>query len=498
MDERKLQLQELLNTALVRPDADNLNVNALDIFLSSSDETETINNWMKLITFKKSATAKEVLRIISAQIAIIDELINNLLNSILHNPIFQAMEARWRGLYFLTQESALNKNVKIRLLDITWNETHKDLTRLEFDQSALFEKIYNEEFGTPGGKPFGLLINDHYVNLQEKNSRKDIDTLTGLADIASVAFCPIILGVAPESFEVDSFSDITFTDNLPEIFKQPAYFRWNNFRKNSSAKFVGLTLPHVLMRTPYAATNLQENYFCFHEDVHQPKQKGYLWGNTCFAFALSIIRSFNLTSWFGYIRGVPSDLNKFTNGEISQLPVTTHETEKSCLNTKFATEILIDECDESIFSELGFISFCTNKKTGHALLYNSMSASKVADYYSDIDYDVKISANLQYILCASRFAHYIKVISRDSIGEITDATELQIKLTNWIRKYIAKNEIDDILRAKYPLQDAQVKISEIPGKPGSYNCIINLQPRYQLEKVNTALTLTTELAQISS
>lgn len=467
-------------------------------FSSASTLSEILESWVKLYPLPKNIHNKQqLLSLISSQVALIDDLIDNQLNCIIHNKMFQEMEARWRGLYLLVNEAQQGEHVTVKLLDITWNEIYKDITSLEFDQSELFNKIYSKEFGTPGGYPFGILLGDYYAHIQGGQSAKDLSILSAMSEIAGSSFCPFIIGLDPKSLEVDNLSDLSLVDSTIQLFKQPQFNRWNNLRQNINSKFIGITIPRLLFRKPYLNEVSMEMDFCFNENISELNHINYLWGNGCFAFGLAIIRSFNETSWFDGIKGAKTTKNNKTDGIISQLPSVSHRTDNTLAETKYSTEIFIDENDESILSDLGFISFATDKRTGHALLLNSMSIFKTNPALRQIDTNSKISATLQYIFCASRFAHYIKIIGRDKIGSLVDKNELLKYISNWALRYVATNDvIDETLKSKFPLQGIKIDIEDIPGKPGCFHCIMRLQPRYQLEKVNTALTLVTELAEI--
>jgi type VI secretion system protein ImpD len=470
------------------------------MFSSAKTPFEILESWLQLYPLPKNICNKrQLLSLISSQISLIDDMVDSQLNHIIHNETFQELETRWRGLRFIVDEAQKGEHVIIKLLDITWEEIYKDVTSLEFDQSQLFNKIYEKEFGTPGGYPFGILLGDYYVHIQGGQSAKDLSTLSSMAEVSSSSFCPFIVGLHPNSIETNSFAELHLFDGLTKLFSQPQFNRWNNFRQNMNSKFIGITIPRLLFRKPYLNEVSMELDFCFNENTNEINHINYLWGNGCFAFGLAIIRSFNESSWFEGIKGVKTTEAHKTDGIISQLPSINHRVDKTLTETKYSTEIFIDENDESLLSDLGFIAFTTDKKTGHALLLNSMSTFKTSSALKQTDTNSKISATLQYIFCASRFAHYIKIIGRDKVGSLLDKTELLKYISNWAINYVATNDvIDETLKAKFPLQGIKIDIEDIPGKPGCFHCIMRLQPRYQLEKVSTALTLVTELAEIQS
>lgn len=479
--------RSLLSTLTSSPDS------SLEAFLHSTSEHELVLSWIKLAPPSPTIkTKKQYIRFLAAQIAQLDQQINEQLNAILHHSEFQNLEARWQGLKLLVEEKEAEDTIKIFLLTITYEEIYKDLSKLEFDQSELFDKIYNQRFGSPGEYPFNLLLGDYYFNVAGNNSRKDLEILTGISHIAAASFCPFITSISPSSFGVTNFCELGVIKNIEKLFDAPEYNNWINFRKNTDSRFIGITLPRILLRQNYQNKTLQKHSFYFDEEIRTLDNKNYLWGNACFAFGLVVIRSFKLSGWFGEIRGIKDP--KVGGGIVSQLP-NISIVSNDVVNFTGTVETNIDENDESLLSDLGFIPLCSYGKNKQAIFYSNMSSYKPNYSYGP---NSKISSMLQYILCASRFAHYVKIIGRDKIGLLTTTEECAKSLNAWIQDYIATNEAGESIRRRYPLQGAKVEIKEIPGKPGCYNCVMHLQPRYQLEKVNTALTLITELTQIST
>lgn len=489
------QMKSFLDDILTAQASDEKSL--LDGFLTAVTLEDMLISWIQVSSIPEHIKTKtSLLRLISTEIARIDEILNNQFNVILHNPIVQQLEASWRGLALLVKSLVNKGNVKIRLLDTNWQEIHKDLARMDYEQSELYHKIYNQEFGTPGGTPFGLMIVDFYIHIAGSQSNKDIDVIAALSHIGASSFCPMITSINPQSFQIDSFSELTAIMPLEKTLKQPEYNRWNNFRTHQDARFIGIVLPRVILRTSYKHQTSFKNTFQFDEDTSDPSQKNYLWGNGCYAFALAAIRSFNLTGWFGEMIGQKD--TQEGGGIVDQLPEITHHTDYLSRNVKYSTEAFISEQDENVYSKLGFIPICLTPSTMKAVFYSNNSA--YIDYASTAFryYENNISSKLMYMLCASRFAHYIKMMGRNLIGSLTSARAVETRLNNWIRKYLATNDVSNGIRAQRPLQGAKVEVTEIAGKPGCYQCIMHLQPRYQLEKVNTSLTLVTELAAIQS
>lgn len=438
-----------------------------------------------------------LLRFLSAQITFIDDNVNQLLNNILHHPVTQQLEAGWRGIKLLTDEADKADNVQLRLLDITWKEVEADLTKLEFDQSLLFDKIYNKEFGTPGGIPYGILLGDYTIDIAGPQARRDLNTLTAFAGLAAASFCPFITSVNPLSFGINNFSQMPPVESLERIFKAAEYHPWNNFRNQADAKFIGLMLPRIILRQPYRAATLATQCIYFNEDFLSLQSDRFLWGNACYGLGTLAIRSFKHSQWLASMKGI--DPLKSAGGVMSTLPKITLDHSDSNSSSQYSAEAAISEIEEHFFSSLGFIPICRYGSNGDSILYSCTSTYNPNGYSSLANKnDLKISSQLPYMLCASRFAHYIKVIGRDKIGSFLSASDCQKMLNNWLKKFIASNEVSENLRKNYPLQAASVEVEEAPGKPGTFYCVIKLQPRYQLEKVNTSLTLVTELASIEN
>lgn len=434
-------------------------------------------------------------RTINGYIAYLDLKIHEQLNQILHDPLFQEMEARWRGVHYLIESAEEDsEHTHIRILDITWKEIHRDLTRtMEFDQSELFAKIYSDEFGTPGGTPYGLLIGDYTVHITGPQSTFDLTVLSGLASICAASFCPFVAATGPDTFGVESFETPFSFSNLEKFFKQTAYSRWQQFRKNPDTRFIGLTLPRVIFRKPYSAFRFKNADFFFQEEItHQVDH--YLWGNGAFAFGMAVVGSFAVTGWPSSIRGIRDP--EQPSGIVHGLPRIQNHNDLS--QEKFSTELMIDSQDESEIAEAGFIPICQYGEEGNPIFYSNSSVFNPKQSPNDREnINMKLSSMLQYILAASRFAHYLKIMGRDWVGSLSYAQEIEQKLNNWIRNFVASNEVNKDYRIRYPLQDAKVKVSDSPDKIGFYQCIIYLRPRLQLEKVDTSLQLATDIFQVT-
>jgi type VI secretion system ImpC/EvpB family protein len=433
-------------------------------------------------------------------IAQIDNLLNRQVNGILHHADFQKLEASWRGLDYLVKQTEGTENIQIRVLSLTRSELNRDLTRAsEFDQSQLFRKVYSEEFDTPGGTPYGVLIGD----LEFKNHPDDLEVLGKISGVAAAAFAPFIAAASPNLFGVDTYADLDRPFNLSGVFDQTDYLKWRAFRDSEDSRFVGLTLPHMLMREPYKESNTRVDGFQFEEEVDGPDVSKYLWGNAAYAFGGVLIRAFADSSWLADIRGVPwrDESGRIRRGVlggglITDLPVHSFRTDRDRVAPKFSTETVITDAQEKELGDIGFIPLCRCKDTTYSVFYGNQSAQKPQKYdRAPATINAKLSAMMQYTLCVSRFAHYLKVLGRDKIGSTAEAGEMQDFLHRWVQQYVTGDDNASIeVKAEYPLREAKVQVSAIPGKPGNYMCVMHLRPHFQLDELTAAVKLKTELA----
>ena len=466
-------------------------------FLSAINIEDQLKYFCALAKVKKLNNKDELIRLINMQIANIDELMNDLVNDILHHPRFQKLEASWRGLLYLIEEAGDHDNIKIKMLDTSWAVLVKDLDRaIEFDQSNLFRKVYSAEFGTAGGEPYGVLLGDYQIRHRPGPDHRtdDVAALREISQVASAAFAPFVTGVDPVLFGVDDFSELGVPINYENLFSQAEYLKWNSFRSTDDARFIGLTLPRVLMREPYKHDAYRSDQFNFEEDVSAPDSSGYLWGNSCYAFGSTLIKSFANNAWFTDIRGCHNGVDQ--GGVVRNLNVPCFDTDDKDVALKYATDVLITDNSEKVLSEFGFIPLCHSKDTKYSVFYGNQSVQGAIAYDTDIaKINAKISAMLQYMFCVSRFAHYIKVIGREKVGSFFSAEECERYLHNWLLKYsTASSSGTPENLAKYPLAEASVEVKEIPGKPGVYACVTHLKPHLQLDQMVSGVKLVTELA----
>jgi type VI secretion system protein ImpD len=470
----------------------------LDDFLSEPSSAVALRLWFgDSKTLCAPIRRDRILRALDRDIAWLDALLSDQVNAILHHPRLQRLEASWRGVRYLVTEAESSEEIKIKVLNVTWADICKDIDRaIEFDQSQLFSKIYSEEFGMPGGEPFGVMIGDYEV--QHRRTRDhpsdDLAALKGISGVAAGAFCPFIVGCAPAFLGLDSFMDLGIPIDLRAIFRQPEYARWRSFQDTDDCRFVGITLPRVLMRLPHRDDGSRVDGFRFRESVEHPGCSGYLWGNAAYAFAALLMRSFTQSAWFADIRGTPQDL--LAGGIVDSLPVEWFTTDKQGIAIRYSTDVSISEFQERDLAELGLVPLCKVKNTDYSAFYTNQSAQAPKTYSTlAASVNARLSAMLQYIMCVSRFAHFIKVIGRDRIGSFATPEDCERFLQQWLRNYCTGNESPSPeLRARYPLREGRVKVHELPGKPGVFACTVHLQPHFQFDDIVSAFKLVTELA----
>ena len=423
---------------------------------------------------------------INARIAEIDRLLSAQMNEIMHHQEFQKLEGSWRGIHHLVKNSLTGTMLKIRVMSVTKKELLKDFERaLEFDQSALFKKIYEEEYGTFGGAPYGALIGDYEFG----NHPQDLALLESLSQVASAAHAPFISAASSEMFGWDEFSEMTEVRDISKIFDRLEYSKWRSFRESEDSRYVGLTLPHVLGRVPYGAATKPIENFNFEEDVDGTDHKKYLWSNAAYAMGTRLTEAFSMHSWCVAIRGVEG------GGLVDGLPTHTFETDEGEVAMKCPTEVAITDRREKEFSDNGFIPLVHCKGTDYAAFFATQSCNKAKKYDTDsANANARLSTQLQYIFAVSRFAHYLKSMMRDKIGSFMSRQEAQIFLNRWISKYVLEYDVAPAAqKAKYPLREARVDVSEIPGKPGCYRAVAFLRPHFQLDELSVSLRLVAEL-----
>jgi type VI secretion system protein ImpC len=430
--------------------------------------------------------SKDVEATINARIAEIDRVISRQLNEIMHAEEFQRLEASWRGLHHLVHESETGTMLKVRVLNASKKDLLRDLERAaEFDQSALFKKIYEEEFGTFGGAPFGALIGDYEFS----NHPQDIALLEKISNVAAAANAPFFGAAAPQLFGWESFTQLAEVRDLAKIFERTEYAKWRSFRESEDSRYVGLCLPHTLMRLPYGEETKPTESFNFREEVDGKDHGKYLWGNAAYSFGTRLTEAFAKYEWCAAIRGVEG------GGLVQGLPVHTFKTDEGDVALKCPTEIAITDRREKEFSDLGFIPLVHCKNTDYAAFFAAQSTNKPKRYDSDFaNANARLSSQMQYIMAISRFAHYLKSMMRDKVGSYMSRADCERFLNGWINQYVSADDTaTQETKAKYPLREARIEVAEVAGKPGAYRAVAFLKPHFQLDELTVSLRLVAEL-----
>jgi type VI secretion system protein ImpC len=423
---------------------------------------------------------------INARIADIDRLLSAQLNVIMHTPEFQKLEASWRGLHYLVQQSETSTMMKIRVLNVSKDDLRKDLEKaVEFDQSALFKKVYEEEYGTFGGAPYGVLLGDYEFGRHPQ----DLSLLEKVSNVAAAAHAPFISAANPGLLGLESFTDLPNPRDLAKKFDTPDYAKWKSFRESEDSRYVGLTLPQILMRLPYGPETVPVETFNFKEDVDGTDHSKYLWSNAAYGFGARLTDAFAKYGWCAAIRGVEG------GGRVDGLPTHTFRTDDGEIALKCPTEIAITDRREKELSDLGLIPLVHCKGTDFAAFFAAQSCQKAKKYDTDAaNANARLSTQLQYMMAMSRFAHYLKSIMRDKIGSFMTRKDCEDFLNRWITKYVVSTEdAGQEIKARFPLKEARIEVAEVPGKPGVYKAIAFLKPHFQLDELTVSLRLVAEL-----
>lgn len=450
---------------------------------------------------ERSWTRMEVTALLATTITRLDRLLNQKLDSLLHHPDFQALEANWRGLSLLADQAAEDDSeglVKIRFLDLNWATLSKDMSRaIEFDQSRLFAKLYSEEFGNPGGEPFGLLLGAYTVSHRTAGGQTNLDTLKELSKVAAAAFAPIILNADPSFFGVDEFADLTAVTDLETHFEQPDMAKWRALRKEEDARFLGLALPRMMLRPPHLGLGEGAENFVFRER-HRDMSRDYLWGPACFGFGTVAIRSFCESGWFAQIRGFRQ--GRVAHGVVDNLPAVQGDTSTGQMYpSRSAVDWQITDRMERALADEGFLPLVPLPNTEMLAFHSVPSVQAPAEYdKTAATMSARLAAMLHYTLCVSRFAHYLKVMGRDRIGGYRTPEDCEAQLRKWLHGYTMSTEgASDELRARFPLRNAKVSVKARVGEPGRYYSVIQLQPHFQIDQLVTGMRLITELTPVN-
>lgn len=428
----------------------------------------------------------DVVEAINLRIAQIDELISAQLNEIMHAPDFQTLEATWRGMAYLVYNTETSTRLKLRVLNAPKKDVLKDLEKaVEFDQSALFKMIYEEEYGTFGGTPYGVLLGDYEFGRHPQ----DMALLEKLSNVAAAAHAPFIAAASPKMLDMESFTDLGVPRDLAKIFESAEMIKWRSFRNSEDSRYVALALPHVLLRLPYGPDTKPVEGVNFVEDVDGTDHSRYLWGNAAWALGQRITDAFAKYSWCAAIRGAEG------GGKVEGLPTHTFKTDEGDIALKCPTEIAITDRREKELNDLGFISLVHCKNTDYAAFFGGQTANKPKVYNTnEANANARLSSVLPYVLAASRFAHYIKVIMRDKIGSFMTRANVEQYLNTWMANYILlSDDGSQSEKAKYPLREGRIDVVDVPGKPGCYKATVFMRPHFQLEELSASIRLVADL-----
>jgi type VI secretion system protein ImpC len=430
--------------------------------------------------------AKDAEMMINARIAQIDHLLSIQLNEIIHHPAFQKLEGSWRGLKYLMDHSETGVGLKIRVMNATKKELLRDIEKApEFDQSALFKKIYEEEYGVFGGAPFGALIGDYEFGKHPE----DMALLEGISHVAAQAHAPFVSAAASDLFNLDSFTSLDAPRDLAKIFDNTEYAKWKSFRQSEDSRYVALTLPRTLGRLPYGKETKPIDEFNYEEHVDGTDHSKYLWMNAAYSLGTRMTNSYSMYGMCVAMRGVEG------GGLMEGLPTHNFYTDEGDLALKCPTEVPITDRREKELADLGFVPLVHCKGTDYAAFFSVQTCQKPKVYDTDsANANARLSAQLPYIMAVSRFAHYLKAMMRDKIGSFMSREEAEVFLNRWITHYVTPDDsASPATKAQRPLRDARIDVAEIPGKPGCYRAVAFLRPHFQLDELTVSLRLVADL-----
>ena len=436
-----------------------------------------------------SLVSDDALRSIEGIIAEIDKKLTEQINLIMHHEDFQKLESAWRGLHFLVNNTETDEMLKIRVLNISKKDLSKTMRKFKgtaWDQSPIFKKMYEEEYGQFGGEPYGCLMGDYHFD----HSPPDVELLGEMSKVAAAAHAPFITGANPTLFQMDSWSELANPRDLTKIFQTPEYASWRSLRESEDSRYLGLAMPRFLGRYPYGAKTDPIDEFAFEEDTEGSDSNKYCWVNAAYGMARNITRSFKEYGWCTRIRGVES------GGTVDNLPTHTFPTDDGGVDMKCPTEIAISDRRESELAKNGMMPLIHRKNSDMAAFIGAQSLQKPAEYDDpDATANANLAARLPYLFSTCRFAHYLKCIVRDKVGSFKEREDMETWLQDWINNYVDFNAetSPEEVKARHPLAAAEVKVQEVEGNPGYYTSQFFLRPHYQLEGLSVSLRLVSKL-----
>ena len=463
-------------------------------FKPQSDRAkESVENAVKTLAEQAligtNLISRDVQGTVEALIAQIDKKLTEQVNLIMHSEQFQSVESAWRGLHYLVNNTETDEMLKVRVMNISKNELHKTLKKYKgtaWDQSPIFKRLYEEEYGQFGGEPFGSLVADYYFD----NSGPDVELLGAISKVCAASHTPFIAAASPAVMLMESWKELANPRDLTKIFQTPEHAAWRSLRESEDSRYIGLAMPRFLARAPYGAKSNPVEEFDFEEDTTGADSKNYTWANAAYAMAVNINRSFKQYGWCSRIRGIES------GGAVTGLPVHTFPTDDGGVDMQCPTEIAISDRREAELAKNGFMPLLHKKNTDFAAFIGAQSLHQPAVYDDpDATANANLAARLPYLFATCRFAHYLKCIVRDKIGSFKERSEMQEWLTRWIYQYVDGDPANssEASKARRPLAAAEVEITEIEGNPGYYASKFYLRPHYQLEGLTVSLRLVSKL-----
>ena len=431
----------------------------------------------------------DVVQSITAMIAEIDKKLSEQINQIMHHPDFQKLEGSWRGLHYLVNNTETDEMLKIRVLNISKVDLGKTLKRYKgtaWDQSPIFKRVYEQEYGQFGGEPFGCMVGDYYFD----HTPPDVELLGEMSKVAAAAHSPFIAGASPTVMQMGTWQELADPRDLTKIFTTPEYASWRSIRDSEDSRYIGLAMPRFLSRLPYGAKTNPVSEFDFEEETGAADHSKFTWANAAYAMATNITRSFKMYGWCSRIRGIES------GGALEGLPVHTFPTDDGGVDMKCPTEIAISDRREAELAKNGFMPLIHKKNSDFAAFIGAQSLQKPAEFDNpDATANANLSARLPYLFAACRFAHYLKCIVRDKVGSFKERDEMQRWLNAWIMNYVDGDPVNssEATKAKRPLSAAMVTVAEVEGNPGYYTSNFFLRPHYQLEGLTVSLRLVSKL-----
>ena len=472
------------------------------IFVTTNNKDEKTKIIEKIISFIEIVKADttfvnvennefDLFVALKIKIAELQEKLNKQIDNVIHHEKFTSLEGKWRGLDHLIRNVEHGESMKIKVLSVGDDYLAKDLLKAsDFDQSKLFKKVYENEIGTLGGTPFSVMLYDFYFNA----SNYHVEFMEKLTLVCAAAHCPCISSVAPTVFNIEDFRKINQSRDIAKVFQTNARIAWNSFRMKEDSRYMTIVLPRIMARAPYSIDNNPAEGIAYHETVDSNFQGHFIWMNTVYALAVRIATAQSNYGWTAAIRGIEG------GGCAYDLPIFLYTKKEGDLGLKCPTEVSITDRREKELSDLGFAPLCHSKGTNLAVFF-SVQTLQVPQLYDkpNANANARMSASMPYMLIASRFAHYIKVMIRNKIGSFQSAASIENYLQNWVSSYVLLNPTaSQDLKSQMPLKNAKVNVIETPGTVGVYDAIIWVSPHLQLDEMSVSIRLVSRLPQIKS